>query len=268
MTSKPLVTVVIPCFNHGKFIEAAITSAKQQTYSNVEVVVVDDGSTDEFTLAILTKLDPDVVVLRQANQGPSIARNNAIRQSKGEYILALDSDNKIRPDYISKALNILIHYPEVGVVYGNFQYYGSHTGIKQQQEFDIKKQLLYNLFDMCSVFRRKVFDDVGGFDEFMSKPGLEDWDFWISVYEHGWKFHHVDEVLFDYYTAETSRTNQVANKNLELLKEYVWKKHAVTLALQYEQLYHECKNLPQSPDYRIGKLLLSPLRTIKKIVGK
>lgn len=268
MSNNPLVTVVIPCFNHGKFIEAAIASVKQQPYQNVETIVIDDGSTDAHTIEVLQKISAEVKVLRQENSGPSVARNNAVRQSKGEYILALDSDNKIREQYISRAVEVLNGQPEVGVVYGDFQHYGSQQSIKYQLEFDIKKQLLYNLFDMCAVFRRRVFDEAGGFDEFMSKPGLEDWDFWISVWEKGWKFVHIPEVMFDYYVADTSRTFQVANKNLDILQEYVWKKHAKTLAKQYGLLYHECKNLPHSPDYRIGNMLLSPLRAIKKFLGK
>jgi glycosyltransferase involved in cell wall biosynthesis len=265
---RPLVSIIIPCFNHGKFIEAAIASVKQQPYQNVEIIVVDDGSTDSYTVEVLNKISNDVKVIRQSNSGPSVARNNAIRQSNGEYILALDSDNKIRPQYISKAVEILKTKPEVGVVYGDFQYYGSKSDIKEQPEFNIKQQLLYNLFDMCAVFRRKVFDDVGGFDEFMSKPGLEDWDFWISVWERNWKFVHVPEVMFDYYVAETSRTFQVANKNLEMLREYVWRKHAKLLANEYEQLYHEHKNMRGCIDYRIGSILLYPFRIVKKCMRR
>lgn len=268
MSNNPLVTVVIPCFNHGKFIEAAIASVKQQPYTHVEIIVIDDGSTDANTIEVLQKISGEVKVLHQPNSGPSVARNNAIRQSNGEYILALDSDNKIRPQYILKAVEILNTQPEVGVVYGDFQYYGSKTDVKQQLEFNIKQQLLYNLFDMCAVFRRKVFDDVGGFDEFMSKPGLEDWDFWISVWEKDWKFAHIPEVMFDYYVAETSRTFQVANKNLAVLQEYVWKKHAITLAKQYELLYHENKNLPQSRYYRLGFRILNPFIQLLNILRK
>jgi glycosyltransferase involved in cell wall biosynthesis len=266
MPDKPLVTVVIPCYNHGKFIEAAIDSVKLQPYDNTEIIVIDDGSTDTHTLEVLSKIASKVTVVRQANQGPSIARNVAIKQSKGEYILALDSDNKIRPNFISTAVEYLNSNPETGVVYGDFQYYGDKTDIKKQLEFDIKKQLNNNIFDMCAVFRRKVFDDVGGFDEFMSKPGLEDWDFWISVYEKGWKFKHIPEIFFDYYIAETSRTFQVANKNIEVLQVYVWKKHASLLAQQYQILYHENKNFFKSMDYKIGSLLLKPFRKIKNIL--
>lgn len=268
MNSTPLVTVVIPCFNHGKFIEAALASVKQQPYQNVEVIVIDDGSTDTYTIEVLQKISGEVKVLHQPNSGPSVARNHAIRQSRGEYILALDSDNKIRPAYITQAVFILNQQPEVGVVYGDFQYYGSQNNVKQQLEFDIRKQLLYNLFDMCAVFRRKVFDDVGGFDEFMSKPGLEDWDFWISVFEMGWRFHHLKEVMFDYYTNETSRTNQVANKNLGLLQDYVWKKHAKLLASQYTEMYHENKNFPNNIYYRAGRVLLSPISLFKRVIDE
>lgn len=265
MQATPLVSIIVPCYNHGKFIEAALASAAALTYPNTEVIIIDDGSTDPFTIEMLKKLESSYTVIRQANQGPSVARNNAVKHSKGEFVLALDSDNKVRPEYLSIAIPLFLKNPKLGVVYSDFQYFGDSNEVKRLFDFDISRMLVYNYIDMCSVMRRTAFDELGGFDEYMSKRGLEDWDFWIGMYEKGWELLHLNQVMFDYYVTDASRTVQVANKNVDDLRRYVYAKHAGLLVKEYQELYYRHKQLAETPDYRIGNKLMAPYRALKKL---
>src|SRR4051812_30684422 len=116
----PIISIVIPCYNSGQFLPDAIESVRSYNGKHsYEIIIVDDGSTDEATLTLLEGLSVDsCVVLHQPNKGPAAARNTAIRHSKGEYILFLDSDNKIRPEYIDEGIKALENDKKAGVAYG------------------------------------------------------------------------------------------------------------------------------------------------------
>ena len=187
LTSNPLVSVIIPCYNHGKMIQSAIDSVLHQTYTNFEIIIVDDGSTDPTTISTINTLEEKYLVIKQHNQGPSVARNNAIASSHGKYIMPLDSDNKLRPTYIEKAVERAETDGLIGVVYSNSQTFGKIVKQHVSGIFNIRTMLIYNPIDMCSLIRRTAFDSVNGLDKFMSKLGLEDWEFWIALYEKGWK---------------------------------------------------------------------------------
>ena len=114
----PRVSVVIPCYNHGAFLQETLESLHAQTFTNFEVIVVDDGSTDALTVALLDSLvEPGLRVIRTENRGVSAARNRGIAEPRGEYILPLDSDDKIAPNYLEKTVTILDEDRDVGVVY-------------------------------------------------------------------------------------------------------------------------------------------------------
>jgi glycosyltransferase involved in cell wall biosynthesis len=262
----PLVSIIIPCYNSGALIQETIQSALNQPYRPIEIIVVNDGSTDKETLEVLENLPPEVIIKNIENSGPSVARNIAVKESKGKYIVPLDADDLILPQTISNAVPILEKNQKIGVVYGNNQLFGMREELKIQSYFNPKQIFLYNTIAFCSVIRKKAFEEVGGLDEWMSKKGLEDWEFWIKLYEAGWQFHYVNQTFFKIRVNENSRTFQVANKNLDALKEYVWKKHAVSLAKQYELLYHENKNFILSREYQLGNFLLYPFKLIKRLM--
>ena len=108
MVINPVITVVIPCHNDGKFIDEAVDSVLCQTFQDFEIIIINDGSTDEFTNELLkTYSKPKTKVFTILNQGPSIARNIAIEKAKGRYILPLDADDRIFPNYLEKAFKII-----------------------------------------------------------------------------------------------------------------------------------------------------------------
>jgi len=229
------ISVVIPRYNQGQFLNDAIESVQKSTFEDYEMIIVNDGSTDILTQQIFRTLEerfrnhPRVKIIHQENQGLGGARNSGVRIARGEYILPLDADNKIRPHYMSKAVEILDNHPEIGVVYGYAQFFGAREGIWEMQAFDKRKVLLGNLLEACSAYRRKIWEEGNGYDNDMGIMGYEDWDLWIGAMERGWKFHLVKEVLFDYRVAEGSMIttcNMPENRNY--LIRYICNKHKKT----------------------------------------
>ncbi|MEQ1934473.1 MAG: glycosyltransferase family 2 protein, partial [Fimbriimonadaceae bacterium] len=168
--------------------------------------MVDDGSTDADTIALMEKLqaEGEHLVIRQTNQGLSAARNIGIKRAQGQYILPLDADNKVRPDYISKAVAILDKHSEIGVVYGNPAFFGETWRQWSPPDFDLLQLLIGNYIDACAVFREKRWEDCLGYDTNMPVKVWEDYDLWLTAVEKGWQFHHSDETLFDYRVRSNS----------------------------------------------------------------
>ncbi|MBK8658870.1 MAG: glycosyltransferase family 2 protein [Bacteroidetes bacterium] len=264
------VSFIIPYYNSGNTVQETVDSIFKQSYDNFDIWIINDGSTDELSLKVLDKLrkDSTITVLDQMNQGPSIARNNALSRVTSKYFFPLDADNKICADTISICLDKMTESSSIAAVYGDYSYLGKQTGFKKNQPFDIQKMLIYNQVDTCALVRKQVFDDGLVYDPFLSKLGLEDWEFWINVYKAGWEIKYINEVLFEMRVSLDSRTFQVANKNIDKIKHYVYTKHADLLAKEYENLFYEKKMLSETPDYKIGNLLLKPYRILKQTISR
>ena len=234
-TGSVKASIIIPCYNHGHYLKEALDSALHSDFNDYEVIVVDDGSTDEDTLSIIEELKSqlrdrqNVIFIRQENQGLAGARNNGIRAAKGEYILPLDADNRIRPHYLRKATEVLDNNPAIGVVYAYAKFIGERDGFWEFPAFDARRLLLENFVEACSVLRKSVWEDCGGYDPDMGIMGYEDWDLWIGAMEKGWKFHLLTEPLFDYRFRKDSMVagcNQPDNHR-HLIK-YICTKHKNT----------------------------------------
>lgn len=225
-------SIIISCYNLGHFLEEALTSAININYPDFEVIVVNDGSTDKNTLQVLEELEnnyrnnPTVKFIHQTNKGLSSARNTGIQNSTGTYILPLDADNKLRPDYLGKAIKVLENNPKIGVVYAYAQRFGDKNDIWALEEFTIPEILQDNKVDACAVMRRQVWEDCGGFDEELFKIGYEDWDLWLGAIEKGWGFHLIKEVLFDYRVRSNSMVTFCSTpKNWDILTTNLRTKH-------------------------------------------
>ncbi|RZJ87608.1 MAG: glycosyltransferase family 2 protein [Hymenobacter sp.] len=190
-------------------------------------------------LSLLQQLATEgYTIINQANAGPGAARNTGVKAAHGEYILFLDSDNKIRPAYIDRAIAVLSKRPEVGVVHGNANFFGIENRVQfVPQEFDMLKILRANYIDMCSAVRKSAWLAAGGFDESRIMIGHEDWEFWINVGSRGWEFAHIQEVLFDYRIREDSLTQQVSqSERLLKMVSHVHTKHWRLYASYYHYL--------------------------------
>lgn len=227
--SEIVVSVVIPCYNQGEYILEAISSVEACQERIYEILIVNDCSTENLTIKVLNYLRDNgyLVIDHQSNQGLAEARNTGVMKARGRYILPLDSDNKIRPEYLTKAIEILDKYPEIGIVYGNPEYFGERTGVWEVPEFNINKIAARNYIDACAIYRKQVWQECGGYDpKIPDKLGYEDWDFWLGAAENGWQFYHVNEVLFDYRVRGDSMVSACRiPENHARLVHYISSKH-------------------------------------------
>jgi glycosyltransferase involved in cell wall biosynthesis len=190
------VTVVVTNFNYAAYLPEAVGSALAQDGGAPHVIVVDDGSTEPGTDAVLDSLPPEVVVIRQENSGLSGARNTGLRRADTPYLLVLDADDRLRPGALDAMRTPLDTDPELGFCYGITHFFGDWQGEMTMPPYDPFKLLYRHMIGSTCLFRRDLLDDVGGFDpEF---KGYEDWEFWLHALEHGWQGRRVEEPTFDY----------------------------------------------------------------------
>jgi glycosyltransferase involved in cell wall biosynthesis len=215
----------MPCFNHGEFLPEAVASVTHLERDDVELIVVDDGSTDERTRRELADLVAQGIrVIRQENKRLAAARNAGILASQGEYIFPLDADDRLRPGWLDRGIRILDSDPKVGVVYGDAQCFGVRSDVWVVGPFDSGQLLYWNYIHASALYRRSVWEQNCGYDGTMPVQGLEDWDFWLGALEHGWQFAYLPEALFDYRIAQESMITRTHGFE-EQVGEFIAKKH-------------------------------------------
>jgi len=224
---NPRVSIIIPCYNHGQYIREAIDSVEKVTDKSLyEIIIVNDGSKDKYTIEMMDKLAAEgYQVINQANQGLGRTRNNGIRLAKGDYILPLDSDNRIRPEYIYESIKILDSNPEIAMVYGDAEFFGDKSKRHVVGEFNLQNMMVENQIDACAVYRKSVWEAVGGYDEKMPIMGYEDWDMWMNMTFKHYKFHYVPEILFDYRVLGNSMLRSISVSNKKRLFKYMDEKY-------------------------------------------
>ncbi len=186
---SPLISVIIPCYNHATLLREAVESVVSQTYPNWECIIVNDGSTDDTSNLgkYLIKLYPQksLRLIDKPNTGPADSRNVGVQQSSGKFILFLDADDKLHPKFLEECVEILLAKPNVGFVYTDVQHFGANCDLVVHGDFDANRFLRDNQAPATSLFRREIYEQVGGLKKVM-KLGCEDWEFWVSAYEKGW----------------------------------------------------------------------------------
>ena len=194
---KP-VSVIVPCYNMEAYLLETLQSVVASDYAPLEVIVVDDGSTDGSAAMAeaFAREHTMVKVIRQPNQGVSAARNNAIRHAKGDYILPVDADNLITSDYVRLAAEVLDARPDVLVVAGEADFFGDRTGPWHQPPFSLRLLARKNMIDTCAMFRRSDWERVGGYDAVF--PFREDWTFWLAIFADGGAFYRIPKTCFHY----------------------------------------------------------------------
>lgn len=239
---ETLVSIVIPCFNSGVFLPDALSSISRLK-KNYQVIIVDDGSSDEQTLQLLEQLKQDgYTVLTQQNLGPAAARNTGVKASPGEFIVFLDSDNMLLPGYIEQALELFQADELLGVVYANPEFFGdvSDERLFVPKDFDLTTIVLGNYIDVCAVVRKDAWNSVNGLDENRAIIGYEDWDFWMMLGTAGWKFHHIDRPFFRYRIRKDSLIKQASDRDyINRMFQYIYTKHWKLMLRQYEALYYQ-----------------------------
>ncbi|MBE9218224.1 glycosyltransferase family 2 protein [Dolichospermum flos-aquae] len=197
-TQYPVVSVIIPCYNQGQYIDEAVDSVLAQSYQNFEIIIVNDGSTEPETIEILKSYNkPKTRVIHTHNQGIALARNHGIEISNGKYILPLDADDKIGNIYIEKAVELLAANNNLGIVYCEAELFGNKTGKWEIAEYRFPDILLGNMIFCSGFFRKSDWQKVGGYNSKMIY-GWEDYDLWLSIIELGREVYRIPNVLFFY----------------------------------------------------------------------
>lgn len=227
--SSPVVSVVTPTYNRAGFLPQAIESVLQQTFGDFELIVVDDGSTDDTPHLMDRYLrDTRVRYFKQSNQGQSVARNRGIEEARGEYICFLDSDNAWREKKLEQSLEVFRHNPEFHVVYGDYMVIdaeGNELGVNQMRRYTgrVTAHLLKdNFVSMNTTMTRSLcFQQMGGFDE---KDRLtEDYGLWLR-FSTRYRFYYLDQILGYYRVMDGQISSDKARRleaNERLLKSFL-----------------------------------------------
>lgn len=218
-SDSPLVSVIVPCYNLAPYLPEAIESIVWQTFTDWECVIVNDGSTDDTSQVakeIISKHpDKKIYYLEKANGGPAEARNYGIKNSKGKFILPLDADDLIHQSFLEKTVNILLLNPNIHIVYTDLQEFGERKNLVIAEDWNPLKIRFQNHLNYCSLYRREVWESVGGYDPNKRNVGYEDWDFWISSAEKGFNAKRIPEPLFFYRIRRRSRFIEENQRDLQ-----------------------------------------------------
>lgn len=308
---QPLVSIVITCYNYADYVAESIESALAQSYSNVEVIVIDDGSTDN-SLEIIKQYSKKIKIVTRENKGVVFTRNEALGLVNGDFFLQLDADDFLDNDYVESVVRCAIR-TKADIVYTDFKKFGAveETSSFPEYSFEIMKNS--NFIHISSLVRTSAVGDVR-FDENLSGMTHEDWDFFLSLCVKGAKATKCKESFLHYRIHDSESRNNRQRNSIEHKKyldvyAYVVRKHlkngdveqfgyltGATFADWYSSLYEtsqdmevklERKNLEikqkereksdlareidilvTSPAYRVGRIVLLPVRACRKIVKK
>jgi glycosyltransferase involved in cell wall biosynthesis len=226
MSNKPSVSVVIPTYNYAQFLSIAIDSALAQTCVPLEVIVVDDGSTDE-TPRVLERYRGQIQVIRKSNGGLAAARNSGVAASRGQWIAFLDSDDCWLPEKLDRQLARAALDSNVGLVHCGALEVDSEGQVVRERldglegavaaEMLLFRRTVVLLAGSTMIVRRNVFDEVGGFDEHLRHS--EDWDFCYRV-ALGHKIAFVKQALVRYRLHATNMHKNVAAMEAAMMSAY------------------------------------------------
>lgn len=283
MYIKGLVSIIVPCYNMSEFLSETLNSVLLQTYSKWECIIINDGSTDN-TDSIAQEFchaDKRFKYIKQENQGVSSARNNGIKQAKGEYILPLDGDDIIDKTYIQKAVPFLSEHPDTKLVYCKADKFGEIKGEWQLDKYSYNNLIWKNCIFCSALFRHTDYDQTMGYNTNM-KEGLEDWDFWLSLIKENDLVHQIDEILFHYRIRKQSRNcieadclcsilKQIYNNHIDIYQKYNCEllyyrnqfNQKKVIENKYDILLQHYTDMNNNFSFKLGKLITAPFRWIK-----
>lgn len=215
-----LVSVIIPAYNIEKYLAKTVESVIRQTYKNLEIIIINDGSTDKTKKIAQRYADKDkrIIIFEQTNKGLSAARNAGFKMANGEYFCIIDADDIMMPGKIEWQVRFLENYPEGDVVYSKVYYFMDEINSVYVRDLATEtgslvfKSLLRQgnfISPNAVLFRRRVFDRFGGFDE--SLRSSEDFAYWLYLSSRGVNFLHLDRYLtLCRYRKDSMTANSVA----------------------------------------------------------
>ncbi len=197
----PKVSVVVPCYNGGRFLSGLVDTLDAQTFRDFEVILIDDGSTDAATAAAIASLPASIKVVSQSNQGLPAARNTGFAAARGEYVLPLDCDDRLAVCFLERATAMLDARQGRGFVFADMLTQGDFRTVLERRynRFD---QLFVNRIPYCCLMPRAAWQEAGGYDVNMT-GGFEDWEFNVRLQRHGYFGIRIDRPLFLYEVSQS-----------------------------------------------------------------
>ena len=205
----PLVSVIIPTYNRQQLVQRAIRSVLSQTFSDFEILVVDDGSTDNTAVVIQAFEDPRIVYLNQNHSGlPAVARNTGIKHATGDYIAFLDSDDLWLPEKLDLQIAFMTAHSEIGLSFTNIWIFESDPeecwpepalqpgNTYYGREFN-RLYGHYVIYNLTVMIRSEVPDAVGGLNEDPKLKSVEDYEYWLRI-SHHFPIGYIDKPLAKY----------------------------------------------------------------------
>ena len=221
----PSVSVVIPCYNYGRFLADAVESVLSQTIPPRQIIIVDDGSTDDSrAVAGRYAAHPTVQLIAQPNQGAIAAYNNGVRASSGEFFLILSADDRLDARYLERAVPLLSAHPEAGYAYTAYRMFGARHRLLAAPPFSARRLRLRPYINATALFRRAAWEQAGGFSAAMD-GGHEDWDFYVTLAGLGWPGVARQEVLFHYRKHSLASRNAIPFRRWLGVRANVYRRH-------------------------------------------
>lgn len=272
IAKTPIVSIIIPCYNVESYVNETIDSVLNQSYQNIEVILVDDGSTDN-TLKILegyAKKHSNIKLITQKNTYYIVARQNGVKLAAGEYLLFLDADDLIAPDYIEKCCIIAENNENIDIVYSQANLFGNKNCRWELPKFNMPDFLLNNCIYVSALIRKSKFDIVGGFDTSLTQ--FEDWELFISLISRGSKVYQIPEVLFYYRQREdfSSVTNTADDRKRSDNMFRIYSKHYdfyLENGIYFQDLISNAANSVKRREKKIKKYQ-SPLTRLRYKIFK
>ena len=279
-----LVSIIVPCYNQAHYLDESLNSVLNQTYTNWECIIVNDGSPDntEKVAQKWCKKDERFRYVKKENGGLSSARNTGVKRSKGEFILPLDSDDVIHESYLTTLVPELVSDETLAIVSCFSKFFDKNLDNiihELKPKGNTSRSLLYlNQLIATSLYRKSCWEQVGGYDENLKK-GFEDWEFWIAITKLGWKYKIVEKFLFYYRKSKKSMLVDTINNHFETNKEYIFRKHKEIYIKDFDNcmkvLFHQLKvyrssemKIKNSLEYKIGKIVCKPFKVLQNLFKK
>lgn len=268
-----LVSIIVPCYNQAHFLGEALQSVIDQTYTNWECIIVNDGSPDntKFVSEAWCKKDNRFIYTEKENGGLSSARNAGVELAKGTYILPLDADDMIHENFLSALVPELENDTALAIVtcYSKFFFKTKENIIHKLKPAGTTYHAI--LFENCliatSLYRKQCWEEVGGYDENMKK-GFEDWEFWLAITKRGWTYKVVEEFLFYYRKQNQSMLiDTLENHRISNMK-YVFKKHKALYEKHHDETINYLLYLLQNKENTVSKIKQSSTHKIANYISK
>lgn len=288
MNKKSLVSIIITCYNYAEYVGEAIESVLGQTYKNIELIVIDDGSTDE-SVEKMNKYRKSIRVVSRENRGVIYTRNEGVRLSNGKFTMQLDADDTLEPTYVDECVKAA-EKDDLDIVYTQAHLFGRADFVTQHIDFDLEKLKHDNYMHAASLVRKSKMG-ADPYDEYLDRLGYEDWDVFLDMCLDGAKAGLVDKPLLNYrkHTDRKSRADNFEGLYKEsLVRHHIWSKQnekhrdefwyfssQINSLLETIELYQDSAKLKQDVDRlskRVHKLesrdIVTQLKKVKRKITR